>query len=108
MAHGADLYKRLFNKQFLKTKLNLNNLFFIQIGLVAFNDKAKRPLSCHGTQLAKATTSNKKILQDFTKTWTSEGNSNYSAGIEAAFSYFVSSEAEPQRNTRGNCSFFKI
>lgn len=75
---------------------------------MAFNDKAKKPFSCHGTQLAKATTSNKKILQDFTKTWTSEGNSNYSAGIEAAFSYFVSSEAEPQRNTRGNCSFFKF
>lgn len=104
MTQEADIYKQIFQLAISK-KLYLNNLFYVKIGLVAFNDKAKKPLSCHGNQLAKATTSNKKNLRDFTKTWTSEGKSNYSAGIEAAFSYFVGSEAEPQRNTRGNCSF---
>lgn len=77
-----------------------------RIGLVAFNDKAKKPFSCHGTQLARATTSNKKILRDFTKTWTSEGKSNYSVGIDAAFSYFDVDEAKPQRNTRESVILF--
>jgi hypothetical protein len=60
-----------------------------------------KPNSCHGSQLAKATTTNKKALKDFTKEWTSNKQSYYGKGIEEAFSYFDKDEMRTYGDARG-------
>ncbi|XP_048764452.2 VWFA and cache domain-containing protein 1-like isoform X2 [Ostrea edulis] len=88
--------------QYVIDTLNPND----RIGLVAFNEQAIKPTSCHGSQLVKATTTNKDALKDFTKDWTSIKQSNYGEGIQAAFSYFNQQEIEIYGDTRESLILF--
>lgn len=74
--------------------------------MVVFNNTASKPPKCHRSQLAKATTTNKEMLREFASSWTFGGKSNYSVGIEEAFSYFNINETNSVGSSRGK-SFIK-
>ncbi|XP_061180202.1 uncharacterized protein LOC133188722 [Saccostrea echinata] len=88
--------------QYVIDTLNPND----RIGIVAFNEEVIKPTSCHGTHLAKATTTNKEVLKRFTNDWVSSKQSHYDEGIKAAFSYFNIKDISTQGGERESVILF--